>query len=400
MQEEDCVGYDGGAVQEWHRTARQIRVAPNVVAIPASAFRDCGNLTVVDLGNIGGWAFAHSLSLRKIDLSNTTKVEKGAFFDCEVLTSVSIPSSVAEIGVGAFEHCKNLMEVKLCEGIQRIGENAFFECESLVRISIPPSMISIESGAFCKCGSLLEVELKGGLQSIGANAFNDCASLQSIDIPSSTTNVGSGAFMGCNQLQSVELQEGLQVIRNEAFSDCSSLERIAIPSSVKSVGEYAFQDCRNLAEVTLREGVHDIEEDAFEGCYTLERISIPLAAFVIDMVRSSCHLMSETMPVPDNRTLVASKWIQFWSPGQLDQADARVNEILYRPQQTEDEKIQCIRKWFAYYDLLDVTTMLELAIWRCNNRNERDMESRQRIRRQCGGDMNVIIPGVLPFLGG
>ena len=105
------------------------------------------------------------------------------------------------------------------------------------------------------------------------------------------------------------------------------------------------------------------------------------------------------MPVPENRTLVASKWMQYRSPGQLEEAEAKVNQIL-GIEQSDEEKIQCIREWFAYYDLLDVATMLELAIWRCNmGDNERDgAEARQRNRRNCGNDMNIIIPGVLPFL--
>ena len=58
-----------------------------------------------------------------------------------------------------------------------------------------------------------------------------------------------------------------------------------------------------------------------------------------------------------------------------------------------------IREWFSYYNLLDVTTMLELAIWRCNmDGNEQDAEARMASRQNCGNDMNVIIPAVLPFL--
>ena len=85
------------------------------------------------------------------------------------------------------------------------------------------------------------------------------------------------------------------------------------------------------------------------------------------------------------------------SPGQLEQAETKVNEILGLDQ-TEDEKIRRIRKWFAYYHLLDVTTMLELAIWKCNNGTGEDAAARQSSRSNSGSDMNVIIPGVLDCL--
>ena len=78
-----------------------------------------------------------------------------------------------------------------------------------------------------------------------------------------------------------------------------------------------------------------------------------------------------------------------------------MNQILDREGQAEGEKIESIRKWFAYYYLLDVTTMLELGIWRCNmDGNEPGAEARQASRRNCGSDMNVIIPGVLQFSEG
>ena len=93
-----------------------------------------------------------------------------------------------------------------------------------------------------------------------------------------------------------------------------------------------------------------------------------------------------------------SKWMQYRSPGRLEQAEAKVNEILGRNQQMRDEKIQCIRNWFAYYDLVDVATMLELAIWKANmGVTEQDAEARQASRQNCGSDMNVIIPGVLSY---
>ena len=180
------------------------------------------------------------------------------------------------------------------------------------------------------------------------------------------------------------------------------MERITIPSSVKSVGEGAFAACDSLSEVNLREGLHDIELDAFNNWVSLEHVNIPPVAFVIDTERSICQLMRTAMPAERGRKLVVSKWMQYRSPSQLEEAKAKVNEIMGHRRQTEEEKIQCIREWFAYYHLLDVTTMLELAIWRCNvdAANAQDANARQASRRNCGSEMNVIIPGVLQFFDG
>ena len=107
------------------------------------------------------------------------------------------------------------------------------------------------------------------------------------------------------------------------------------------------------------------------------------------------------MPIELGRKLVVSKWMQCRSPSQLAHTEAKVNEILGRRHQPEGQKIALIREWFAYYHRLDVTTMLELAVWRANmNGNEQSADARQASRQNCGSSMNVIIKGVLPFLEG
>ena len=99
--------------------------------------------------------------------------------------------------------------------------------------------------------------------------------------------------------------------------------------------------------------------------------------------------------------MVVSKWLQYRSPSQLEETEAKVNEILGRRRQPGGQKIALIREWFAYYERLDVTTMLELAIWRGNmNGSERDVSARQASRIRCGSDMNVIIPCVLKYFEG
>jgi hypothetical protein len=184
------------------------------------------------------------------------------------------------------------------------------------------------------------------------------------------------------------------------------LESIAIPSSVTIVGPAAFAGCTSLTEVTLLEGLQSIGHLAFAGCHALEHINIPPVAFVIDLDQSSCHVMRSTMPKPHTSTLVISKWMQYRCPSQLQRAEAKVHEILGLLPQTEDRGIERgrrifhLRKWFTYCDLSDISTMLELAIWKARmmDDDELDAEARQASRRRCGIDLNVIVPGVLLYL--
>ena len=275
------------------------------------------------------------------------------------------------------------------------------------KVTLPSSVKDVEDSAFYGCVALEKVELTEGLQRIERCAFDNCALLR-IEIPSTTLKIGEIAFSRCHQLRNVDLREGLLAIDRLAFRNCHALERITIPSSTALIGKSAFENCRNLSEVVLREGVHYIDVDGFLNCTALGRINIPPVALEIDTRDTtrpiqgvgSCQFMRETMPIGvRGRKLIVSKWLQHRSLSQLELAQAKVNEILGRPQETEEEKVRCIREWFAYYYLFDVTTMLELAVWRANmDANERDVEARQAGRRSCGNDMNVIIPCVLDYL--
>ena len=67
--DEEWVDYDGGAVQEWHRSARRIRVAPDVTVIPERAFQWCRDLRAVDLSDvttISPYAFYRCCSLERV----------------------------------------------------------------------------------------------------------------------------------------------------------------------------------------------------------------------------------------------------------------------------------------------------------------------------------------------
>ncbi|RBI35195.1 hypothetical protein DRW57_01270, partial [Metamycoplasma hominis] len=76
-------------------------------------------------------------------------------------TKVTIPGSVKEIGRRAFSNCKNLKEVILNEGLEKIGVRAF-SSPRIKSINIPGSVKEIGEDAFYGCGNLEEVILNEG----------------------------------------------------------------------------------------------------------------------------------------------------------------------------------------------------------------------------------------------
>ena len=211
-----------------------------VKEIQRGAFMLCSNLTSVTFG----------------DNSQLTTIGSEAFYYCENLTSIEIPSSVTTIGYGAFYRCDKLTSVTFGDNSQltTIGSEAFYYCENLTSIEIPSSVTTIGYGAFYDCGKLTSVtfEENSQLTTIGSYAFFSCSKLTSIEIPNSVTMIGSYAFSGCSNLTSIEIPSSVTTIGSYAFFSCSKLTSIEIPSSVTTIGDGAFYDCSNLTTLTLQ----------------------------------------------------------------------------------------------------------------------------------------------------
>jgi hypothetical protein len=137
-----------------------------------------------------------------------------------------IPSSVTSIGsigdaffvfgIGyAFFGCSNLTSVSIPSSVTNIGEAAFRDCYSLTAITVDTrnSVYSDVDGVLFNQSLTTLIEYPGGLvgsytipdfvTSIGDYAFSGCSGLTSITIPSGVTNIGDLAFSGCSGLTSV-----------------------------------------------------------------------------------------------------------------------------------------------------------------------------------------------------
>ena len=124
---------------------------------------------------------------------------------------------VVEVVDNAFALNTKITEVKLGEGIERIGKFAFRGNTSLKKVITPRSLRLIDNAAFQDCENLSEVYLSGGLEFIGLSLFNFCNKLSTIYYS-----------LDDEHLEMVENQELLRAY--EIIFGRESLEcRVAIP---------------------------------------------------------------------------------------------------------------------------------------------------------------------------
>lgn len=158
-----------------------------------------------------------------------TTIEKNAFYNCQKLKSVTIPSNVSSIGLAAF--VEGLSESSLTE-IKVDPENPYFsEKDGVVFSKDGTKLIVFPSG---RSG---DYQIPDGTVSVGDYAFYYCVNVSSITVPGSVRSLGEGAFGNCSSLTKAVLNEGLEEIGEYAFQSSSGIRDIIIPASVKSVGK-------------------------------------------------------------------------------------------------------------------------------------------------------------------
>ena len=223
--------------------------------------------------NLGDHAFYGCNGLTSLTIpSSVTSIGDYAFYECCGLASLTIPSSVTSIGREAFYCCCGLTSLSIPSSVTSIGYRAFFRCTGLTSLSIPSSITSIGVYAFSNCTGLTSLSIPSSVTSIGANAFSNCSGLTSLTIPSSVTSIGICAFEGCSGLTSLSIPSSVTSIDWGTFFGCSGLTSLSIPSSVTSIGKNAFNGCSGLASLSIPSSVTSIGDYAFEGCSGLTSI--------------------------------------------------------------------------------------------------------------------------------
>ena len=165
---------------------------------------------IKNIEGIGGFYNATSFSFGKA--TQVTVIPNYTFANLTKLTSVTLPDSISEIGLQAFQKCTGLSEITLPSGLTKIGESAFEES-------------ALQKVDFSKCTALT---------TIGKKSFKRC-SISSIEIPDTVplTTVEAYAFDLCALLQSVYLPKSVKTIQICAFANCPKLQTFSVPTCCK-----------------------------------------------------------------------------------------------------------------------------------------------------------------------
>lgn len=275
-----------------------------ITTIEREAFYRCGGLTDVVLPEsvqtIGGAAFQACERLTSIALpEGLTAIGAAAFQACIGLTTLALPHEMDTLGASAFEDCQNLKEVSFFGSsasypfLHILPEKVFYNCTSLETVTIPSTVYQVGQDAFYGCQSLTKVAgfVDHWMRIVWANAQAnplawgaDLYDLDNLVTQVSTINetILPYTFYNYKRLTKVELwATSIKSVDKTAFVGCDNLQ-YTVYENGKYLGNsdnayVVLIDALNptVTSVTVHADVCGIAKGALNGCDELVEINLP-----------------------------------------------------------------------------------------------------------------------------
>ena len=204
----------------------RINIPEGVTSIGDSAFLMCGSLTRLTIPDsvtsIEGNPFRHLAAEIMVSSQNPAiSVVDGVVFNkggtrliacpSNKAGAYAIPQGVLEIGTHAFENCNDLTDVTIPASVASIVGNPFdFAHLELKLAPENPDFSLIDGVLFDQTGTRLLVYPCG-------RPGDTC------EVPEGTVEIGEFAFAGCQQLSAVTIPESVTVIGSNSFWNCENL---------------------------------------------------------------------------------------------------------------------------------------------------------------------------------
>ena len=237
-----------------------VTIASTVKEIGATSFAGCSNISEMTLPFVGTKAEG---------AKNAKKVFAHLFGTAEATGCTSVTCNYNSSGSATYYVPASLKKVTVNYVEGTLPEYAFSGVTTLEKITVT-GVTAISNNAFAGCTALTTLSIPDAVTEIGKSAFKGCASLLNFAFPSELTTIYQEAFSGCVRIgfgkNTVVNLAKVTTIYDKAFYGCTAISTIELPA-VEFIGEAAFYNCSSLKKVTHTAAEEKVGNNAFSNCH-------------------------------------------------------------------------------------------------------------------------------------
>lgn len=208
-------------------------------------------------------------------------VNSKAFEGLSELETITIPNTVMQIAVDAFDGCEGLQAVNITE----VPGNTMIRYYSSDGVLFDKGQLDSQTGGnvsimyvpLSKVGTLI---IPNGVTTIIAGVFED-RRISTINIPASVTHIGNQAFKNCLSLSVVNFvdaeKDGAKLaIASRAFVGCTALKEVNLPKRLDSIDttRYYLSDETAAKDAHVETSNELRATDSFAGCTSLANVNV------------------------------------------------------------------------------------------------------------------------------
>lgn len=242
---------------------------------------------------------------------SVTEIASKAFYNCNSLTSITIPYTMEYMASDAFYWSSSPSQ--LIWNARRCSSNGGMYTSGITQVTIGPG-VEVLPYEFLSSSKITSVIIPNSVSEIGARAFAGCSELKSVIIPNSVILINDETFLGCSGLINVVIGNSVTSIGANAFKYCSGLTSITIPNSVNTIYYGAFIDCKQLTKIYCKSimppvfevGSYSDEKELFDAAtYQNAILYVPdlTYGYYVQTNPWSLFLDIKTMPYSDGGTV-------------------------------------------------------------------------------------------------
>ena len=262
------------------KALKSIYIHKNVTIISTSAFDGCSSLEMIKVN--GDNKYFTGINGDGVVYTK----DKATLFLCpQGKTSVTIPSSIRNIGEYAFHGCDKIKSITIPEGVFSVSNQAFSGCNGLTAVNIPKSAGFVSSLAFSGCKNLKSITVDKNnkyYSAVDGVVYNKDKTMllivpnakAALNIPATVTEIGSYSVSYNSAMTSLTIPSGVKTIYDNAFYYSTKLKTITVPDSVTSIGRSAFYYCASLESFKVPAKVTQLPESLFFGCNALKNVTL------------------------------------------------------------------------------------------------------------------------------